>query len=79
MIAKLESFVRRLTEDELFRQSAIKNPERAVDLVMGCVAGHRLPEPLHLADRLSKGHPIPGPPPVLSRSQPGEFAPEELR
>lgn len=32
MIAKLESFVRRLTEDELFRQSAIKNPERAVDL-----------------------------------------------
>ena len=32
MIAKLESFVRRLTEDELFRQSAVKNPERAVDL-----------------------------------------------
>jgi hypothetical protein len=30
MIAKLESFVRRLTEDESFRQSALRNPERAV-------------------------------------------------
>lgn len=32
MIAKLESFVRRLTEDELFRQSAVQDPERAVSL-----------------------------------------------
>ncbi len=32
MIAKLESFVRRLTEDESFRQSALRNPERAVSL-----------------------------------------------
>ncbi len=32
MIAKLESFVRRLTEDESFRQSALRNPERTVSL-----------------------------------------------
>ncbi len=32
MIAKLESFVRRLTEDEQFRQSAVQDPERAVSL-----------------------------------------------
>ncbi len=32
MIAKLESFVRRLTEDESFRQDALRNPERAVGL-----------------------------------------------
>ncbi len=32
MIAKLESFVRRLIEDESFRQSALRNPERAVSL-----------------------------------------------
>ncbi|HYE79775.1 MAG TPA: endonuclease V, partial [bacterium] len=30
------------------------SPERAADLVMACVRGHRLPEPVHLADKLSK-------------------------
>jgi deoxyribonuclease V len=28
--------------------------ERAAEIVMACVRGHRLPEPTHLADRLSK-------------------------
>ncbi len=32
MIAKLESFVRRLTEDESFRRIVLRNPERAVSL-----------------------------------------------
>jgi len=32
MIAKLASFVRRLTEDESFRRSALRNPEQAVSL-----------------------------------------------
>lgn len=40
MIAKLESFVRRLTEDESFRQSAVQDPERAVSL-FGLVGAER--------------------------------------
>jgi len=32
MIAKLEAFVRQLTQDESFRQNATRNPERAVNL-----------------------------------------------
>lgn len=31
--------------------------ERAPELVMACVRGHRLPEPTHLADRLSRERP----------------------
>jgi deoxyribonuclease V len=34
------------------------SPQRAVEIVMACMGGHRLPEPLHLADRLSKALPI---------------------
>lgn len=30
------------------------SPETAAEIVMQCVRGHRLPEPVHLADRLSK-------------------------
>lgn len=30
------------------------SPDAAADLAMNCVRGHRLPEPVHLADRLSK-------------------------
>jgi deoxyribonuclease V len=30
------------------------SPDRAGEIVMSCVRGHRLPEPIHLADRLSK-------------------------
>ncbi|HEU4752119.1 MAG TPA: endonuclease V [Armatimonadota bacterium] len=30
------------------------SPERAAEVVLSCVRGHRLPEPLWLADRLSK-------------------------
>lgn len=34
------------------------SPETAADVVMRCTAGHRLPEPLRLADRLSKAKPL---------------------
>jgi deoxyribonuclease V len=34
------------------------SPDTAAEVVLACTAGHRLPEPLHLADRLSKAKPI---------------------
>lgn len=41
-------------------------PETAAELVMSCVRGHRLPEPLWLADRLSKTRPESNDPPASS-------------
>ena len=35
------------------------SPETAAEIVMRCLRGHRLPEPIFLADRLSKDRPRP--------------------
>jgi hypothetical protein len=59
MIAKLESFVRRLTEDESFRQNALRNPERAVSL-FGLVGPERHGA-MHLCAAVAGPGPGPGP------------------